>query len=148
MANKQVIVWLGRYQASLRREQTLAEEVAELRGDAARCTASLNGLPGTGVDTARLPRAVERIAAMQAELAEQIETGIALRAEIRRAIDTLPRATAQEVLRRHYLLGQTFEAAADSMGIGVRRVYQLHKQAVDTLAALDEVAAGCVDAAG
>ena len=36
----------------------------------------------------------------------------------------------QEVLRRRYILGQSYGDIADAMGVVLRRVYQIHRAGV------------------
>ena len=39
-------------------------------------------------------------------------------------------ASVQEVLRRRYILGQTYPEIADAVGLVLRRVYQIHRAGV------------------
>lgn len=124
--------WLARYRAAVQRQQLLAQELAQLRAEAEH----LGGAAGAPVggppspDRDRLPRAVERITAAEQALEAQIAACLACRAEVVSAIATVAHPQQQEVLRRRYLLGQTYAEMADAMALVERRVYQLHRAAL------------------
>ncbi len=131
---RQKSAWLGRYRAALRRQELLAQELAELRAGAEHVGAAGPAVPGrTGPDAARLPRAVERIVAAEEALEAQIAACLQCRAEVVSAISGVGHAQRQEVLRRRYLLGQTFAEIADAMGLVERRIFQLHRQALEQI---------------
>lgn len=133
-ARRQKSAWLGRYRAALRRQELLAQELAELRAGAEHIGAAGPAVPGrTGPDAARLPRAVERIAAAEEALEAQIAACLQCRAEVASAIGGVEHAQQQEVLRRRYLLGQTYAEIADAMGLVERRIFQLHRQAIERI---------------
>lgn len=126
--------WLGRYQAAVREQALLAEELVRLRAEAEKVTVVLHGMPGRGApDAERLPRAVERIVAAQEALESQIAACLQCRAEVAAAVAALEHPQQQEVLRRRYLLGQSYAEIGDAMGLVERRVFQLHRQALDRL---------------
>lgn len=130
---KRRTAWLARYQTELRRERFLEGELETLRSDATRMTACLSGMPGRGPDPDRLPRMAEKTAEMQQKIAEQLESCMACRYEITQAIASVGNPARQEVLRRRYILGQTFPEIADEMGLVERRIYQLHRGGVEGL---------------
>lgn len=133
--------WLGQYCAAQRRQELLAEELARLRSDAERMTAVLHGMPGRGApDPDHLPKAIERVTAAQEALEEQIAACLQCRAAVAAAVGGIAHPQRQEVLRRRYLLGQTFAEIADAMGLVERRVFQLHAQALDALTLPPEAA--------
>lgn len=138
MEYKQKAEWLGRYQRALRKQRYLEEELEMLRSDAERMTARLGALPGGGPDAGRLPRAVERLDEARKRLESQLESCFSDRWEINCAIGQVENPLAQEVLRRRYILGQSYADIADAMGVVPRRVYQLHHDGVETLAAQGE----------
>lgn len=126
--------WLGRYQASLSYQRMLEDELEVLRSDAERVTACMNGMPGRGgPNVDRLPRAVERIEDAQKRLTQQLDEGMETRAEVMRSIMSVGDAAQREVLRRHYIMGQSYTDIAEAMGVVLRRVYQLHKAGVEKI---------------
>lgn len=133
MTYKEKTAWLGRYQTELCRERFLEGELESLRSDATRVTACISGMPGGGADVDRLPRAVERLDAAREKLAKQLENSVACRCEITQAIAAVSEPAGQEVLRRRYILGESYPQIADAMGLVERRVYQLHRSGVQKL---------------
>ena len=132
MDYKEKVAFLRQYQGSLRREQLLLEELAELRSRAEGLSRVLNGMPGAPSDGSALPRAVENLLDVQTRLEEHIAACLVLRSQTILAISAVQDDSQREVLRR-YILGQSFEAIAEGMGIVPRRVYQLHRLAVNGL---------------
>ncbi len=133
---RQKAAWLGRYRAALRRQDLLAQELAQLRAAAEHIGTPLRTVPGgaaPGPD--RLPRAVERLAEAEEALQNQIAACLQCRAEVATAVGLVPNPQQQEVLRRRYLLGQTYAEIADAMGLVERRIFQLHRAALEQVAA-------------
>ncbi len=125
------VEWLRRYQGAAQRQRLLEETLAERRAAAVRVSAVLGGSPGApGPRTDKLPRAVERIQAAEAELTAQLEQGEQLRAEIAAVLQHIPDAKQHEVLYRRYILGQTFQAITDAMNFDQRWIHRLHRRAV------------------
>ena len=111
MNYQEKVAWLGRYQTALSCQRMLEEEITVLRSDAARVTACMSGMPGrSGPDADRLPRM-----------------------EVMRGILTVGDSAGRQVLQRRYLMGQSFAEIADAMGVVQRRVYQLHRAAVERM---------------
>ena len=101
-----------------------------LRSDAERVTACMGGMPGAGPDVNRLPRAVERIDETRKKLEQEIEDCVDRRFEVMRVVAAVAAPDVQEVLRRRYILGQTYPEIADAVGLVLRRVYQIHRAGV------------------
>ena len=145
MNYQEKVAWLGRYQTALSCQRMLEEEIPSgfwavpeeitvLRSDAARVTACMSGMPGrSGPDADRLPRAVEHIEDAQKRLAQQLDGCMAARMEVMRGILTVGDSAGRQVLQRRYLMGQSFAEIADAMGVVQRRVYQLHRAAVERM---------------
>ena len=125
MTYPEKINWLRQYRAAVRREQMLEGELEAMRSAAERMTACLGGVPGAGPDPDRLPRAVERIEDTRKKLEQQIEECVERRFEVLRVV--------QEVLRRRYILGQSYAEIADAMNLVIRRIYQIHRAGVQAL---------------
>ena len=132
MTYKEKVCWLEQYQNALGRQRMLEEEIGQLRSEAARMTAVLSGMPGSrGSGKDRLPQAVERILEAQNQLESQLAGCFSCRSQVAQAISTVPAEQQREVLRRRYILGQSFDEIAGEMGLVARRAYQLHRAGVE-----------------
>ena len=130
MTYQEKIAWLGQYRAAVRREQMLEGELEMMRAAAERVTACLTGMPGAGPNPDRLPKAVERIEETQKKLEQQIEDCVDCRFAVMQVVAAVQAPDVQEVLRRRYILGQSYGEIADAMGGVLRRVYQIHRAGV------------------
>ena len=130
MTYQEKIAWLGQYRASVRRERMLEGELEMMRDAAERVTACLSGMPGAGSDPDRLPKAVERIDETRKKLEQQIEDCVERRFAVMQVVAEVQAPDVQEVLRRRYILGQSYGDIADAMGVVLRRVYQIHRAGV------------------
>lgn len=130
MTYKEKIAWLSQYRAAVNRERMLESELEMLRSDAERVTACISGMPGAGPNVDRLPRAVERIDETRKKLEQEIEDCVDRRFEVMRVVAAVAAPDVQEVLRRRYILGQTYPEIADAVGLVLRRVYQIHRAGV------------------
>ena len=130
MTYKEKIAWLSQYRAAVNRERMLESELEMLRSDAERVTACISGMPGAGPNVDRLPRAVERIDETRKKLELEIEDCVDRRFEVMRVVAAVAAPDVQEVLRRRYILGQTYPEIADAVGLVLRRVYQIHRAGV------------------
>lgn len=133
MTYEEKVCWLRRYQDSLRLERALREELAAQQSRACKMTAVLSGMPGAASDGQSLARSVERITKAQQELQAQIDACCAVRQEVAAAINRVTDERDQEILRRRYLLGQSFEKTAAEMRLEYRWVRRLHKRAIVTI---------------
>ena len=133
MTYDEKVLWLRRYQDSLRKEQELAEEVEQLRARACKVTPALTGMPGGPNDGQSLPRAVESIVQAKQELQAQINQCGAIRREIVEALEQVTNARDHEILRRRYLLGQRWEEIAVGMHLEYRWVTRRHHQTVESM---------------
>lgn len=130
MTYEEKVRWLRRYQDSLRLERALREELAAQQSRACKMTAVLSGMPGAASDGQSLARSVERITKAQQELQAQIDACCAVRQEVAEAIHQITDGRGQEILRRRYLLGQSFEQIAAAMCLDYRWVRRVHKKSV------------------
>lgn len=127
------VEWLRRYRAALKKEKLLRDELQALRERAAGCGKAFDGVPGAASDGQSLPRAVESILKAQQELECQINVCGAIRREVVAAIGTVQNAKDQDILRRRYLLGHTYEQIAEDVFFDERHVRRRHKAAVQAL---------------
>lgn len=125
------VEWLRRYRAALKKEKLLRDELQALRERSIGCGQALNGMPRAASDGQSLPRAVESILKAQQELECQINVCGAIRREVVAAIETVPDDRDQEILRRRYLLGETFEQISTKMLLEYRWVRRRHKAGVN-----------------
>lgn len=130
MTYQEKIAWLSQYRAAVNRERMLESELETMRSAAQRITACLGGMPGAGPDVDRLPKAVERIDETRKKLEREIEECVERRFEVMRVVAAVAAPDVQEVLRRRYILGQTYAEIADAVGVVLRRVYQIHRAGV------------------
>lgn len=133
MTYEEKVRLLRRYQDSLRLERTLREELAAQQSRACKTTAALTGMPGAASDGQSLARGVERIMQAQQELQAQIDACCTVRQEVAAAINRVTDERDQEILRRRYLLGQSFEKIAAEMRLDYRWVRRVHKRAIVTI---------------
>lgn len=138
MDYQEKVAFLRQYRDSLRRETLLLEELAELRSRAEGLTRVLNGMPGAQSDGRTLPRAVENLLDAQTRLEEHIAACLVLRSQTILAISAVQDESQREVLRRRYILGQSFNDISEDMCIVPRRVYQIHKNGVKSLKISDD----------
>ena len=127
------IEWLRRYRDAQRTERRLIEELAQLRAEAASVSQALSGTPGGSGDGQAIPRAVERIADAESRLASAYGAALAVRAEVKDAIDTVADPLRRDILTRRYILGQRWERIAADLDRDKRWVLRLHHRAVDGL---------------
>lgn len=106
MTYDEKIAWLKRYQAALRKEALLRDELTMLKERTTSNSSALGGLPGGSKDGQNLPRAVESIIQADQELRCQINICGAIRREVVAAIESVPNERDQEILRRRYLMGE------------------------------------------
>lgn len=134
MDYKEKTRWLGKYRESICRQRMLEDELAALRSDAERMTVCISGMPGrSGVNADRLPRAVERIEESKKRMEQQVGVCLDERMEVMNAIMQVEDEGQREVLRRHYIAGDSFGVIAADMGMVPRRVYQLHYRGVNKM---------------
>lgn len=133
MTYEEKVAWLRRYQASLRREQELAEEVEQLRARACRVTSALRELPGAAGDGQAMPRAVEQILQAQQLLHDQVTRCEAIRKEILAVLDRVADPIDRELLRRRYILGQRWEYISEKMYLDRRWIARRHRRALEAL---------------
>lgn len=133
MTYDEKVQWLRRYQDSLRREQELAEEVEQLRSRACKVTPSLSGMPGGTSDGQALPRAVEQILLCQQELQCQINACNTIRREILETLNQVDNQRDYEILRRRYILGESFIEISNRAHLEYRWVRKKHKMAINNI---------------
>lgn len=133
MTYEEKLTWLRGYQDSLRRERELEREVDQMETLATRVTPRLSGMPGGGADGQSLPRAVEGIIRAKQELEAQVNVCKAIRAEVVAALEQITNPRDHEILRRRYVLGQTWEQIAVETFYSYKQVRRRHSRCVEAL---------------
>lgn len=133
MTYDEKIAWLRRYGDARRQQRVLEKEIEALRSDAERVTPLLGALPGGAGEGGRVPRAVEAILEAQEQLRAQCDQCAAVRAEVEAAIARVPGQRDQEILRRRYVLGQTWEKIAVETFYSYKQVRRRHSRCVEAL---------------
>lgn len=132
MTYQEKISFLRRYREAVRQEDTILQEIEELRTQAARVTQALTGMPGSG-DGQALPRAVEQILEAQEKLQAQAARTAECRTQVAAAIYGVADPLRRDILTRRYILGQRWEKIAAAHHLVLRQVFRLQHQAVDGL---------------
>ena len=132
MTYQEKISFLRRYREAVRQEDTILQEIEELRTQAARVTQALTGMPGSG-DGQALPRAVEQILEAQEKLQAQAARTAECRTQVAAAIYGVPDPLRRDILTRRYILGQRWERIAADNDLVMRQVFRLHHRAVESL---------------
>ena len=81
-------------------------------------------------------RGAAKIADLEAELQADIERYTKLHREISAVIVRVPDSRYVELLTRRYIRGQTWELIADEMYYSRKRIWELHKLALDEVSRL------------
>ena len=132
MTYQEKISFLRRYREAVRQEDTILQEIEELRTQAARVTRALTGMPGGG-DGQAIPRAVERLEEARQKLDAQVEQARARRSEIAAVIQQEADPLRRDILTRRYILGQRWERIAADSNRDLRWMLRLHRRAVEEL---------------
>lgn len=130
MTNQEKKEFLQQYRLAEMEEQRLGLEIERWRSRAERMTAGYSKAPAGGGDGRSLEHTLERLGELAGELTNQRYNLIRLRREIGAAIDTVPDARLQELLRLRYIEGMTWERVAVQMGYSYMQVCRLHGKAL------------------
>ena len=129
------IRWLRRFMATARRQQRVLEkEIEALRQRCrARHAVCLARCPAGPVRVAACRAPFEAILEAQEQLRVQCDQCAAVRAEVEVAIARVPGQCDQEILRRRYVLGQTWEQIAVETFYSYKQVRRRHSRCVEAL---------------
>lgn len=133
MTYAEKIAWLKRYQAALRREKLLRDELQAQHDRAISNSKILGGVPGGAQDGQSLPRAVESILQAEQELQCQINICGAIRREVVAAIGRVPDDLDQDILRQRYVIGKKWWQIAANLPMAESRVRFRAHSAVEML---------------
>lgn len=131
MSKQEKILFLNGYRFRLNMVRQLTQELQELRETVMRITPFLSSMPGSGgPNLHRLEQSVEQVEQVQERLAEELEKAILAQTQVQAVIETLEDERLRQVLRSRYILGQTWEKAAETLGLEERWVRRLHERAL------------------
>lgn len=125
-------------QSYLQRARTLDDEinckldqVASLRAIATKATSTLSLVPKGGrYNQDSMGDVVAKIVDLEREVNRDIDTLVGLKREIGNAIKAVEKPKHRELLERRYLCCKSWEQIAVDMCYDIRRVYQVHGEAL------------------
>ena len=128
------MAWLCRYRDSLKRQERLKADIAEVRGRSVGMVQNWNIRTGpTGSYTDRVADTAQQIDRLERKLQQEQQRGQEIAAEIIITAYTLPMKYA-EVLCCLYLDGLTFAQTANKTGLAATTVQSYKKKAIAALA--------------
>lgn len=126
--------FLSRYRDLGRSMESKKEQILELRREAVSLSQAILGdRVQTSRTSDRVAKAVSAIADLIADIERSIEKRCAAMKEIEEVIDSLPDGLQQEVLRRRYLLGQSFDRIAEKLTYSRMQVNRIHGKALEEI---------------
>lgn len=125
--------YLLRYRYLAREVDRLTEERAEALSRAGRITPILSDMPKAPGGTNRLELAVEKLLENADELSEKIREALRAKREIETAIDRLQDPTLRQLMKYHYIDGNTWEQVAVRMQYSWRQTVRLHGKALNVI---------------
>lgn len=134
MTNQDKKEFLQQYRLAEMEEQRLEHEIERWRSRAEKVTPGYSKAPAGGGDGRSMEHTLERLGELAVELTQQRDKLIRLRREVGAAIDTVPDARLQELLRLRYIEGMTWGRLAIAMGYDdLRWIYRMHGRALEKL---------------
>lgn len=133
MTNQEKKEILQQYRLAEMEEQRLEHEIERWRSRAEKVTPGYSKAPAGGGDGRSMEHTLERLGELAVELTQQRDKLIRLRREIGAAIDTVPDARLQELLRLRYIEGMTWERIAVKLDKTYQWVCKLHGDALSQI---------------
>lgn len=124
--------WLRRYQESQREEKFLMEEIHQLQRKKEDLVSEMHAR-GCESYQGELANANRRIEKSIYSLQNQIEHSQNIREEVLQLIESIDSPVCKELLRRRYILGQTWEEIADHMNMNIRWLTRLHSRCIQQM---------------
>ncbi|MBQ5755386.1 MAG: hypothetical protein IIV90_06925 [Oscillospiraceae bacterium] len=122
MKYEERVAWLSRYRESMKRERMLEQEMERLEKRQRQAARFL-----------KKEEAEALLAGLRQELEQELKRSAEMRGEVCGKIEELRVERQRELMRRRYVLGQTFEELAEDMYLDPRWCRRLHKAAVESL---------------
>ena len=135
MTYKEKVAWLQRYLKAREKANFLGGCVQEMEAEAQGMRTRLDGMPGAGLDTARLARSVEKVEETRKMWNDQLDRCGELRIELVAELAKIQHPLAQEVLRRRYMNGESYAEICDALarGLSARQCAELIGSAPSTI---------------
>ena len=134
MNNQQKKEYLSQYRVLVGQVEDIRCQLLELRELAVRTSPLLTtGRTGGGPNIHRLERAVEQLEDARERLAQKLEQAMAWRKDIEQLLDSVQDERHRRLLVHRYLLGQTWQQAAESLCMDERWLRRLHEKALAQL---------------
>ena len=112
----------------------LEEEIRRLRELAQSVTGASGERPASSGPGDKVGRSAAEIVYLEEMLAEEIRLYADLYREISGVIEKADDARYREILRRRYIMGQTFAGIACDMHYSAQNIWRLHKKAIADVA--------------
>jgi DNA-directed RNA polymerase specialized sigma24 family protein len=125
--------FLAACQADRREAACLEEAIRTWYERAGRMTAVVRLTPGGGDGRRAMEDALARIDELAEKLARCQRRAVDRALAVERAVEAVDDPRGREVLRRRYLLGQTWEEMAEEMHYSAMHLTRLHARALDQL---------------
>lgn len=107
------------------------EEVDRLNALATKVTSVYSDIPGSpNKDTAKMAKTIEKIVDLENEINQDICALVTLKRDISDIIKQVQNQEYQYILEQRYLNFKTWEQIAAKMAFYIRRVYQIHGEAL------------------
>ncbi len=136
MDNREKKEELLKYRESVREADRLEDEIRRWYARAEQMTAVVRLTPSGGSGGRSLEDAVGSIDELAAQLAQKQRENVGRRRRIESAIGQVRDGRLQELLRRRYINGDTWEKVAAAMGYQYRWVLALHARAISEIKTL------------
>lgn len=118
------------------------EMIASLNDLATSCSATMTGMPrNPNSGGSRMADAVVKIIGLQEEIAADMERLVDLKADIVMSINAVDSIEHRLVLEKRYLCGKTWPEVAVDLGYKMRRMYDVHDEALGKIKIPEKYAA-------
>ena len=110
------------------------EQIAVLNDLATSCTATISGMPSSpNRGNSRMADAVCKLIDLENSIAADMESLVALKADIIHTIMTVECIEYRLILEKRYISGKSWPEIAVDLGYKMRRLYTLHAEALDAI---------------
>ena len=110
------------------------EQIAVLNDLATSCTATMSGMPSSpNRGNSRMADAVCKLVDLENSIAADLESLVALKADIIHTIKAVECIEYRLILEKRYISGKSWPEIAVDLGYKMRRLYTLHDEALDTI---------------
>lgn len=133
------VQFLSSYQVNHQKAKELMMELEELRETGMRMGPLYSDLPKGSPNLHRLEECAERLEEAVEAVTQQLERTLEARHQVSTCIEQLEEERLQRVLRVRYLLGQTWQQAAETLYQDERWLRRLHDKALEKLQLPGEV---------